>query len=121
MIKETYIHKQCKNDTEYHITYSKGMEELKGIYEECLIDVLKDDVADITLEKYMRVMGLAKFANHPAPTFEYLEDCLEVEGLNVWSYSTDDESEIENKDKVVLVKDSKGELRYYELDFMEVV
>ena len=69
---------------------------------------------------YIIKMNLINKLNGFVPTqIDTFLDWLDENGINIWSYCEEDINEIEDMSKVVLVEDTKGNKRYFELQITE--
>lgn len=65
---------------------------------------------------YIIKMNLTNKLNGFVPTqIDTFLDWLDENGINIWSYCEEDVSEIEDMSEVVLVEDTKGNKRFFEL------
>ena len=69
---------------------------------------------------YIIKMNLTNKLNGFVPTqIDTFLDWLDENGINIWSYCEEDVSKIEDMSEVVLVEDTKGNKRYFELQITE--
>lgn len=69
---------------------------------------------------YIIEMNLINKLNGFVPTqIDTFLDWLDENGINIWSYCEEDINEIEDMSEVVLVEDTKGNKRYFELQITE--